>query len=156
MNDVALRLAALLFDQPLIQNQFRSAFVEAMIEPYLARSGWRYVGGNWAGWDFEHKLRTRLELKQSAAWQTWDPPKRGYRRNPDLAFSTLLREPDGSTKLGRYGPSFPRRKGQLTSTCSHGMGNVGTPQTIATLINGSFSFSPQQLCRRKRPSAFVD
>jgi hypothetical protein len=75
MNDTALRLAALLFDQPLIQNQFRSAFVEAMIEPYLARNGWRYCGANWSGWDFQHELGTRLELKQSAGWQTWDPPK---------------------------------------------------------------------------------
>jgi hypothetical protein len=75
MNEIALRLATRLFDQPLIQNQYRSSFVEAMIEPYLARSGWRYVGDNWAGWDFEHEFGTRLELKQSAAWQTWDPFK---------------------------------------------------------------------------------
>jgi hypothetical protein len=75
MNEIALRLAALLFDQQLIQNQFRSAFVEAMIEPYLARDGWQYCGGNWSGWDFQHELGTRLELKQSAAWQTWDPVK---------------------------------------------------------------------------------
>jgi hypothetical protein len=75
MNETALRLAALLFDQPLIQNQFRSAFIEAMIEPHLARRGWRYVGGNWSGWDFEHHCGAQLELKQSAAWQTWDPPK---------------------------------------------------------------------------------
>jgi hypothetical protein len=75
MNEIARRLAALLFDQPLIQNQFRSAFIEAMIEPHLARDGWLYCGANWSGWDFEHKLGTRLELKQSAAWQTWDPFK---------------------------------------------------------------------------------
>lgn len=75
MNEIALRLAARLFDRPLIQNQYRSAFVEAMIEPYLAREGWRHVGDNWAGWDFEHERGTRLELKQSAAWQTWDPVK---------------------------------------------------------------------------------
>ena len=75
MNDIALRLAARLFDQPLIQNQYRSAFIEAMIEPCLACHGWRHVGDNWAGWDFEHEIGTRLELKQSAAWQTWDPLK---------------------------------------------------------------------------------
>jgi hypothetical protein len=75
MNHIALRLAARLFDQPLIQNQYRSAFIEAMIEPYLACHGWRHVGDNWAGWDFEHEFGTRLELKQSAAWQTWDPLK---------------------------------------------------------------------------------
>ncbi|MGH7103448.1 MAG: hypothetical protein ACREFJ_13735 [Acetobacteraceae bacterium] len=76
MNEIALRLAARLFDRPLIQNQYRSAFVEVMIEPYLAREGWRHVGDNWAGWDFQHERGMRLELKQSAAWQTWDPIKR--------------------------------------------------------------------------------
>jgi len=75
MNEIALRFTTSLFDQPLIQNQYRSAFVEAMIEPYLARSGWRHVGDNWSGWDFEHEFGTRLEVKQSAAWQTWDPYK---------------------------------------------------------------------------------
>jgi hypothetical protein len=85
MNEIALRLAARLFDEPLIQNQYRSAFVEAMIEPHLARSGWRYVGDNWAGWDFEHELGTRLELKQSAAWQTWDPFKQAASGLPPKA-----------------------------------------------------------------------
>ncbi|MGH7051804.1 MAG: hypothetical protein ACREFV_04205 [Acetobacteraceae bacterium] len=33
MNEIAIRLAARLFDLPLIQNQYRSAFVKAMIEP---------------------------------------------------------------------------------------------------------------------------
>lgn len=76
MNEIAHRLAARLFDQPLIQNQYRSAFIEAMLEPYLARTGWRHVGDNWAGWDFQHdETKTRLEVKQSAAWQTWDPIK---------------------------------------------------------------------------------
>jgi len=67
MNEIALRLAEHLFDQPLIQNQYRSAFIEAMVEPHFARRGWRQVGDNWAGWDFEHKFGARLELKQSAA-----------------------------------------------------------------------------------------
>jgi hypothetical protein len=73
MNEIALRLAAKLFDQRLIQNQFRSAFVEAMVEPYLEPDGWRYVGDGWSGWDFERGERPeeRLEIKQSAAHQTW-------------------------------------------------------------------------------------
>jgi len=82
MNEIALKLAARLFDQPLIQNQYRSAFIEAMIEPYLACRGWRHVGDNWAGWDFEHESGTRLELKQSAAWQTWDAVKQASSRSP--------------------------------------------------------------------------
>jgi hypothetical protein len=35
MNEIALRLASRIFDQRLIGNQYRSAFIEAMIEPYL-------------------------------------------------------------------------------------------------------------------------
>lgn len=71
MNEIALRLAARLFDQPLIQNQYRSAFVEEMLEPHLRRRSWRYTGDDWGGWDFEHEGGCRLEVKQSAARQTW-------------------------------------------------------------------------------------
>jgi hypothetical protein len=71
MNEIALRLAAKLFDQPLIENSYRSAFVEEMIEPFLAPGGWRYTGHGWTGWDFEHLDGARLEVKQSAAHQTW-------------------------------------------------------------------------------------
>jgi hypothetical protein len=69
MNEIALRLAAKLFDQRLIQNQFRSAYIEAMIGPYLEPDGWRYVGDGWSGWDFERgdRAEDRLEVKQSAA-----------------------------------------------------------------------------------------
>jgi len=75
MNKIAMRLAERIFDQKLIQNQFRSAFVEAMIEPHLAPQGWRYVGDGWSGWDFERSDRARLEVKQSAAQQTWSAPR---------------------------------------------------------------------------------
>jgi hypothetical protein len=73
MNEVALRLASRIFDQKLIGNQYRSAFVEAMIEDYLKPHGWRYVGDSWGGWDFERRNpgEYRLEVKQSAACQTW-------------------------------------------------------------------------------------
>jgi hypothetical protein len=75
MNEIALRLASRIFDQPLIGNQYRSAFIEAMIEPYLAPGGWRYTGDGWSGWDFERKDGQRLELKQSAMRQTWSGPR---------------------------------------------------------------------------------
>jgi hypothetical protein len=71
MNDVALRLAGRIFDKPLIENQYRSAFVEEMVEPYLRSYGWRYTGDSWGGWDFERDDSSRLEIKQSAAHQTW-------------------------------------------------------------------------------------
>jgi hypothetical protein len=76
INDIALRLAARIFGQRLIANQYRSAFIEAMIEPHLEPFGWRYVGDGWSGWDFEHYGGHRLEVKQSAAQQTWSAPRR--------------------------------------------------------------------------------
>jgi hypothetical protein len=80
MNEIALRLAAKIFDQPLIANQYRSAFIEAMIEPYLAPHGWTYKGDGWSGWDFERTDGCRLELKQSAAKQTWSQPRSAQTR----------------------------------------------------------------------------
>ena len=71
MNEIALRLAKRLFDTPLIQNQHRSTFVEEMIAPYLQASGWRHTGNNWGSFDFKHSDGTMLEVKQSAAQQTW-------------------------------------------------------------------------------------
>jgi hypothetical protein len=69
-DEIKLRLADRAFGRPLIENTLRSLWVEAMIEPYLGRTGWKYVGADWNGWDFE-RGRQRLELKQSAATQTW-------------------------------------------------------------------------------------
>ena len=71
MNEIAERLAKRLFDTPIIQNQFRSTFVEAMLEPVLEKAGWKYTGDGWSGWDFERDDGARLEVKQSAAIQTW-------------------------------------------------------------------------------------
>jgi hypothetical protein len=39
---------------------------------------WKYVGGDWSGWDIEHKTsRLRLEVKQSAARQSWADARSG-------------------------------------------------------------------------------
>lgn len=80
INEIALRLAERVFNQRLIANEYRGAFVEAMIDPYLEPFGWRFVGDGWSGWDFEHApSRSRLEVKRSAAQQSWptDKPTRG-------------------------------------------------------------------------------
>jgi hypothetical protein len=76
MNEIALRLASRIFDQRLIVNMYRSAFIEAMIEPYLEPRGWRYTGAAWCGWDFEHREGHRLEVKQSAAQQLWSSARK--------------------------------------------------------------------------------
>jgi hypothetical protein len=65
------------FNRPLIQNDLRGMYVEFMVADILG-AGWRVTGENWAGWDLEHVDGTRLEIKQSAAKQSWGPSAKGY------------------------------------------------------------------------------
>src|ERR1700753_2114891 len=62
------------FGRPLIQNNLRAIVVEAMVDLAIS-TDWRWCSGDWAAWDFEHTDGTRLEVKQSAAQQTWSAPK---------------------------------------------------------------------------------
>lgn len=72
---VVERVSAEAFGNPLVTNSLRSMVVEAMLALGLP-TGWRWCGADWAGWDLEHEDGTRLEVKQSAARQTWAAPKR--------------------------------------------------------------------------------
>ena len=57
-------------DVPVMQNVIRSAYVEFQIGVLLGDE-WDHVGKDWGGWDFERD-GVRLEIKQSAARQTWN------------------------------------------------------------------------------------
>jgi hypothetical protein len=57
------------YGAPLIENIWRGAWMEAMIALALPDSWRRTV--NSAGWDFEHPGGAKLEIKQSAARQSW-------------------------------------------------------------------------------------
>jgi hypothetical protein len=98
MNEIARRLATRLFDQPLIMNTYRGTFIEAMLEPYLSRSGWRPTG-DYFGWDFKHDGGAKLEIKQAAARQTWDE---------------LGPAPLGVPLFGRARPGVPRPKRRIS------------------------------------------
>jgi hypothetical protein len=63
-------LSRRLFAKRIMQNQIRPLYVEAMIEQVL-EPDWVYVGADWGGWDFEGPSGIRLEVKQSAALQSW-------------------------------------------------------------------------------------
>jgi hypothetical protein len=66
-----------LYGQPIMSNLTRPIFVERLLVRLL-KGDWRYVGGDWTGWDLENTSSlARIELKQSAARQTWtDGPTR--------------------------------------------------------------------------------
>jgi hypothetical protein len=76
------------FGKPLIENTWRAIVVEAIVSSALPPD-WRWCAADWAGWDFEHSDGTRLEVKQSAARQSWSGlPKRAHKPRFDIASRT--------------------------------------------------------------------
>ena len=65
------------FDKPLVTNVYRSVIVEAIVDAAL-RPAWRWCSADYAGWDFEHASGAHLEVKQSAAKQSWTASSKGY------------------------------------------------------------------------------
>lgn len=58
------------YQQRVMNNVHRSEYVEAIVVLALRESGWIRMKP-WNGWDCEHESGLRLEVKQSAAAQTW-------------------------------------------------------------------------------------
>lgn len=59
-----------LFDGPLIENSLRGQYVELLVAEIVG-TPWFIAGMDWGGHDLEHPDGTRVEIKQSAARQTW-------------------------------------------------------------------------------------
>jgi hypothetical protein len=90
VDDIRSKASALAYGKPLIENSYRGLIAEIIIGEAL--SDWQQCSGDWRGWDFEHATGYRLEVKQSAARQTWAAPK-----NPSPA-SFDIRERSGYYK----------------------------------------------------------
>ena len=93
------------YDQPLINNVERGAYIEHMIELALGEQ-WGLTWP-WASWDLQHEeTLARIEIKQSAARQPW------HRRRP----------PESPARPGAYhdGPCGPRgrRAGVRSVPCA--------------------------------------
>lgn len=58
------------FGHPVVSNVFRAVLAEALVASCL-HDGWVWCSGDWAPYDFKHNDGTRLEVKQSAARQSW-------------------------------------------------------------------------------------
>ena len=58
------------YNRDLINNAERGAYVEHMIVLALEGQGWDLTWP-WASWDLQHRDCARIEVKQSAARQTW-------------------------------------------------------------------------------------
>jgi hypothetical protein len=64
------------FGRPLVTNVLRGHVVEAIIASALEPQ-WIWCSNDYSSWDFERSDGFRLEVKQSAARQTWAPPAHG-------------------------------------------------------------------------------
>jgi hypothetical protein len=82
--DIADKASDYAFGKRIILNNLRSIVVETIISIVLPE--WKWCGGDWAAWDFEHlDDGTRLEVKQAAAKQTWEttkPPRPSFDIRP--------------------------------------------------------------------------
>lgn len=58
------------YDQPVMNNVHRAEYVEALVALALRDSGWRRKAP-WGAWHFENESGVRLNLKHSAAVQSW-------------------------------------------------------------------------------------
>lgn len=67
------------FGKPLVVNVFRSILVEAMVAESLPAS-WTWCSTDYAAYDFLHESGIRLEVKQSAARQSWTTDESKPRR----------------------------------------------------------------------------
>ena len=85
ISDIIKRASESAFGQPLINNVLRSIISEAIVDAALG-DGWIWCSADWASCDFKHADGTRLEVKQSAALQTWHgPDARPSRSSFDIA-----------------------------------------------------------------------
>jgi hypothetical protein len=69
IDDIVRKATEVTFDKRLVTNVFRSVLVEAIVAAALP--DWIWCSSDYASWDFRHRDSTRLEVKQSAARQTW-------------------------------------------------------------------------------------
>ena len=71
MNAITTRLAERLFGSPVIRNDLRGELVEEMVAVAL-EPGWTLCGGDWAAFDLKQVAGPlRIQVKQSAARQSW-------------------------------------------------------------------------------------
>ena len=75
-----VRILAERYDRPLINNKERGDYVETMISELLGEDWeltWRMRKHNsWSAWDLQNRdTGEKIEVKQSASWQSWKTQK---------------------------------------------------------------------------------
>ena len=73
-NEVISKVCEAAFGRPLVTNVLRGQVVEAMVALVLEPT-WHWCGADYAPCDFQRTDGLRLEVKQSAARQSWNTEK---------------------------------------------------------------------------------
>ena len=103
------RIVDRFYGHPIIDNVWRGAYVEAMIEDALQKRDrdWKLVHP-WAAWDIEHgRIRARIEVKQSAILQPsparlpQDPSIRKFDIPPRTSYRDYERDEEVHVPLQR-------------------------------------------------------
>jgi hypothetical protein len=68
--DIVAKASDAAFGKKLVTNILRAMLVEAIVAEALS-ANWRCCSADWTGWDFQSVDAIKLEVKQSAARQTW-------------------------------------------------------------------------------------
>ncbi len=76
VDEVVERASQAAFGGPLVTNVLRGQVVEAIVALALEPE-WTWCAADYNSWDFERVDGIRLEVKQSAARQSWAPPSHG-------------------------------------------------------------------------------
>lgn len=102
-SDVIDRLTRRLFGSPLLRNSIRGEVVEEIVAMAL-EPAWQHCAGDWAAYDLRHVTTGfRMQVKQSAARQSWHSDASP---TPRPRFSI-------ATKTGRYeGPTWIAEPGR--------------------------------------------
>ena len=82
----AATLLRLRYERPRMNNVDRGIFFECMVVALLGTEEWGLtwiLGDDWRPWDIEHMPSgAKVEVKQSAARQSWQPPNVSNARGP--------------------------------------------------------------------------
>ena len=73
-DEIVAHAAKAAFGHARVTNVFRAILVEAIIDKALPVE-WSWCSSDYASCDFRHEDGTRLEVKQSAALQSWQTAK---------------------------------------------------------------------------------
>jgi len=100
-DDVVSLCSTAAFGAPIIVNNLRGLVAEAIVRLALSDE-WRWCSGDWQAYDFVHADGTRLEVKQSAARQSWKAGPHNYGK-PRFDIAARKGRYDGATWIAEEG-----------------------------------------------------